>query len=226
MTSPVSTPGAGNGLYKYTPTPAVPDLSYLDTEYFISLEFTLGTPPPPPPPPPPPLPPPPPPPPTGESRLYAGTVVPPVTIAIGAQYAVQTAQRIDFTCSGFVNGIWWYRTAADTGVNTVTAWRGANVVGQAAGDPGTTGWVYLAFTVPGAVTSGDQLLLGVHHPNGAYGYRTNGFTSRSVTAGCLTAPAATAAQPNGYYQYSVIPTRPALSYADTEYFISPDFTQN
>ena len=125
-----------------------------------------------------------------------------------------------------VNGIWWYRTASDTGVNTVTAWRGATVVGQASGDPGTTGWVHLQFVVPVPVTAGDQLLLGVHHPNGAYGHRVNGFTNRTVTSGCLSSPAATAGQPNGYYRYTGVPALPNLSYADSEYFISPEFTQN
>ncbi len=49
MVPPASAAGAKNGLYKYTPTPAVPDLSYADTEYFVSPEFTPGAPPPPPP---------------------------------------------------------------------------------------------------------------------------------------------------------------------------------
>ena len=127
-------------------------------------------------------------------QLYAPSVTPPDTIAIGSQYAVETAQRVNVTCAGTVTGVWWYRTASDTGTNTVTVWRGGTVVGSGVGNPGATGWVRLGLTSPLLVSPGDQLLVGVHHPNGAYGYRLNGFTNRSVNSasGCLVAPASAA----------------------------------
>jgi hypothetical protein len=153
-------------------------------------------------------------------------VTPPNTIAIGSSWAVETAQLINFTCNGTVNGVWWYRTAQDTGTNTVTAWRGTSVVAQASGTLATIGWAYLPFATPLPVAAGDQLLLGVHHPNGAYGYQTGGFTGRSVSAGCLNAPATSGTLPNGLYTYTQTPTLPTLSYAASEYFISPDFSQS
>ncbi len=158
--------------------------------------------------------------------LYAPSVTPPETIAIGSQYAVETAQRVNVTCAGTVNAVWWYRTASDTGTNTVTVWRGGTAVGSGAGNPGATGWVKLDLTAPLSVSPGDQLLVGVHHPNGAYGYRLNGFTNRSVNSasGCLVAPASAVGAKNGLYKYSPTPAVPDLSYADSEYFISPDFT--
>ena len=220
MTAGPTTSAAPTGLYKYSQTPAIPDLSYDASEYFISPDFTIGTQPPPttttttttPAP-------------TGHAQLYAATVTPPETVAIGSAYAVETAQRINFSCNGQVNGIWWYRTPQDTGTNTVTAWRGTTLVAQSAGNPAGNGWVYLPFTTPVTVTIGDQLLLGVHHPNGAYGSRLLGFANRSVNAGCLTAPASTTTAKNGYYAYTATAAFPILSYDASEYFVSPDFTE-
>jgi hypothetical protein len=171
---------------------------------------------------------------TGRDRLYAASVVPPSSISIGSTYAVETAQRVDFTCSGVVHGIWWYRTVADSGTNTVNLWRGPTlaatakvVVGAVPGSVGSNSWEYLAFASPVPVSAGEQLLASVHHPNGAYGYRLNGFTGRSVTSasGCMRSPASTPSAKNGFYQYSPTPVRPTLSYADSEYFVSPDFEQ-
>ena len=54
----------------------------------------------------------------GELLYDINTQVPPSSIAIGSQYAVETAQRVNFFCAGTVNGVWWFRTAADTGTNT------------------------------------------------------------------------------------------------------------
>ncbi len=162
-------------------------------------------------------------------RLYASSITPVSTIAIGSAYQVETTQRINFTCAGKVNGVWWYRTSSDTGTNTVTAWRGSVVLAQAAANSTTTnGWAYIAFTTPINVTIGDQIMIGVHHPNGAYGTRVNGFTSRSVASasGCIVSPASTASAKNGMYAYSTIPVLPTLSYADSEYYIGPEFVKN
>ena len=157
-------------------------------------------------------------------RLYDSTVVPPETTMLSPQYAIETAQRFAFAAAGTIPGVWWYRVGADTGVNTVTVWRAGTAVGEAAADLGAaTGWVYLALRTPVRVTAGDSLLVGVHHPNAAYGTRANGFTSRTLAQGPLTSPAAVAASPNGLYEYVAKPTLPTLSYLDSEYFISPDF---
>ncbi len=98
---------------------------------------------------------------------------------------------------------------------------------RAAANPGTTGWSYIAFPGPIAVSVNDQLLLDVHRPNGSYSYRTQGFTNRSITSqsGCMRSPASTTLVKNGMYSYSPTPAMPTLSYADSEYFISPEFSR-
>lgn len=154
---------------------------------------------------------------------------PPSTIAIGPSYAAMAGVRVDVTCTGTFPGVWWYRTADETGTMTVNVWTTSGTLlatesstSVAAGP----GWRYLAFTNPPSVTAGTQYIVGSHKPNGAYPYSTNGFTGRSLTSpgSCLTIPASSGN--NSLYTYSSSATAfPTLSYADSEYFISPAFLE-
>ena len=130
-------------------------------------------------------------------------------------------------CTGTINGLWWYRTTQDTGTNTATIWRNGTIIAETTTNPATTGWTLATFTTPINVTTGDKLIVGIHHPNGAYANRVNGFTNRSVVSptGCMTAPLSQTTAKNGLYAYSQTRTLPTLSYADTEYFITPNFTR-
>jgi Domain of unknown function (DUF4082) len=221
MTSPATTAGAGNGLYEYSRSPVRPTLTYDASEYFISPDFersptapttapttstTLV-------------------PPAGE-RLYGASQIPPGSVALGAVYPVETGQRINVACNGALTGIWWYRISQDTGVNTVSLWKGSALLARTAGDPASTGWVFLAFASPVPVGIGDQLVASVHHPNGAYAQTLDGFLARGISSpqGCLTSPAWTSSLRNGLYAYSATPRRPDLSYRSAEYWITPQFT--
>ena len=164
----------------------------------------------------------------GRERLYSSDVIPPASRDTPGQ-AVQTAQRISFAVAGQVNGVWWYRTTKDTGTNTVLCWRGPTVLARASGDPGMSGWVYLAFTTPVPVTKGEELLVGVHHPSGSTAVRDNGFAVNGLAVGNLSSPRDRAIDTpkgpgNGLYDYSPTPVLPTNAYLSSEYFITPDFT--
>ncbi len=160
--------------------------------------------------------------------LYETTVVPPELINVGPATPATTAQRVFIACNGFVHGIWWFRTAPETGNSTVVLWRGTNVAAVATGNPTGAGWVFLPFPAPLAVSANEFIFVGVHHPTGAFAQRTNGFTNRNVTNNaCLDAPAsALPNEPNGRFQLNPpSPTAfPVTIFQDSEYFISPDLT--
>jgi hypothetical protein len=82
------------------------------------------------------------------------------------------------------------------------------------------------------VSAGTTVIASIWHPNGAYGYDNteagagHGFDGRSVTSPstCLTSPATSAPAPNGVYAWtSSTATFPSLTYASSEYFVSPGF---
>jgi hypothetical protein len=173
-------------------------------------------------------------PPSGE-HLYSTTPpTPPSTLALGPGYPVVTGQRINISCSGTIPGIWWYRTAADTGTLTASLWTtGGSLLATAAGDPAAgPGYRFIAFSSPVSVSAGTTVIASIWHPNGAYGYDNteagagHGFDGRSVTSPstCLTSPATSAPAPNGVYAWtSSTATFPSLTYASSEYFVSPGF---
>jgi hypothetical protein len=163
-------------------------------------------------------------------RLYENDVVPPETRPLNGTLAMQTAQRVDVLVNGVVNGVWWYRIAQDTGTNTVSVWRAGVLLAEASGDPGRTGWVSISFGTPVPVAQGDQLIVGVYRPKGAFGYgvRENGLTAgpRFSTLGHLRLPkSAPPGAGNGLYDYFITQaTLPTTTYLDSEYFVTPDFT--
>lgn len=166
------------------------------------------------------------PPPSGSERLYANDVVPPQSIDSGP--SLVNAQRINFACAGTVNGVWWYRLAGDTGAVAIQAWQ--NDVTMARGVatyPAGVGWTYMPFTRPLSLLAGEQYVIAVHHPNGAYPYAANGFTGRTVNAPqhCMSSPVSTATSKNGLFRYSATPANPTESYRDNEYWLGPDFTR-
>ena len=160
----------------------------------------------------------------GAERLYPDSLVPASYVG-NLVRPVETGARVDFQCSGSIAGVWFYRAATETGVATVSVWRGSQLVGSGTGDPQRSGWAYLVLASPVVVAAGDHLVVGVHHPSGSYAYGWNGFANRSVSSpsGCMTAPASTALLANGLYDDSAAPVRPTSSYLDTEYFVTPEF---
>ncbi len=151
--------------------------------------------------------------------------MPPDSIALGRDLAVQTAQRVNVTCAGSISGVWWYRTRDDRDPVTIDVWRNNSRAATMTDASTTTGWSFAPLTTPLAVAAGDRLLIGVHHPSGAYAYTLDGFLNRSVSSasGCLVSPASTSSARNGLYDYSTTPKLPTLSYRSSEYWISPEF---
>ena len=70
-----------------------------------------------------------------------------------------------------------------------------------------------------------QLVVGVHHPNSSWAKTDNGLTGRSVTSasGCMTIPASGSGAGNGLYDYVATPTKPTLTYVNSEYWLSPQY---
>lgn len=91
--------------------------------------------------------------------------------------------------------------------------RGTSSVATATGDPAIKmGWAYLAFSAPKAVAANDNLIIGVRHPNGAYGKNENGFTHSPRSSANITSPESTTSEPNAMFECSKTPVFPASSF--------------
>ncbi len=84
----------------------------------------------------------------------------------------------------------------------------------------------LSFATAVKVAQGDQLIVAVHRTRG-YAVRESGLTAgpRTSTLGHLRLPQSRPpAAGNGIYAYGGPTAVPNLTYLDSEYFVTPDFT--
>ena len=168
--------------------------------------------------------------PASAEQAYSPTLATPGSFGSGS--AVTTGVRVNVACSGTLTGVWWYRSASDTGTINVGAWTTAGVsVASGASDPTAGGgWRYVPFTTPLSVTAGSSYIVGLHHPTGVYPYTYGtssgtGFNARTLSSahGCLVLPADSSAH-QGLYEYGASLAFPTQTYQASDYWLSPQWS--
>ena len=123
------------------------------------------------------------------------------------------------TRSGFITGIRFYKSAANTGTHTGTLYTSGGAV-KATGtftNETSSGWQTLTFPSGVAVDAGTTYVAAYHAPSGHYSADTNFFRT-NYSAGVLTAPG-TAAVANGVYATGT--AFPQQTYQQTNYWVDP-----
>jgi hypothetical protein len=125
------------------------------------------------------------------------------------------------TSAGHVNGIRFYKSAANTGTHIVALWSSTgSVIAQATATGETaTGWQEVQFPTPVAIAANTTYVAGYLAPKGHYSATSNGISSE-VNSGVLHAPGGS----NGVFAYSSSLTFPTGTYSSTNYFVDVLFT--
>jgi len=169
--------------------------------------------------------------PSSAEQAYAPTLATPPNFGSGS--AVTTGVRVNVACTGALTGVWWYRSSSDTGTINVGAWTPAGVsVASGGADPTAgPGWRYVAFTTPLSVTAGTSLVIGLHHPTGAYPYTSgassgNAFNTRTLSSAhsCLVLPADSVSAHQALYEYGGSLAFPTQTHEANEYWMSPQWS--
>jgi hypothetical protein len=169
--------------------------------------------------------------PSSAEQAYAPTLATPGSFGSGS--AVTTGVRVNVACTGTLTGVWWYRSSSDTGTINVGAWTPAGVsVASGGADPTAgPGWRYVAFTTPLSVTAGTSLVIGLHHPTGAYPYTSgassgNAFNTRTLSSAhsCLVLPADSVSAHQALYEYGGSLAFPTQTHEANEYWMSPQWS--
>ena len=127
------------------------------------------------------------------------------------------------SANGFVNGVRFYKSAANTGTHTGTLYSSTGAV-LATGtftNETASGWQTLTFNTQVAVTGGTQYVVGYYAPAGHYAYSAYFFSPGPLTTVSLTALGGLGVA-NGVYGSG--DTFPNQSYHQTNYFVDPIFT--
>jgi hypothetical protein len=144
----------------------------------------------------------------------------PASADAGDSGSVELGVRFTPSTNGFVSGVKYYKSAANTGTHTGTLWSssGAALATGTFSGGTATGWQTLTFADPVAVQAGVTYTASYLAPNGHYA-ATNGFFSDVFSNGPLVAPATN----NGVYAYGSGSSRPTNTYQASNYWVDVIF---
>lgn len=154
--------------------------------------------------------------------LWSDSTIP-GTSDSGGTTPVELGVRFTASSNGYISGIRFYKSVANTGTHTGTLWSAAGTMlatGTFTGES-TQGWQQLNFATPVAVTAGTTYVASYYDPDGHYSVTVGGFKS-AVTNGPLTA-LASGTSGNGVYLYNR-DAFPTASYDASNYWVDVVFT--
>lgn len=142
----------------------------------------------------------------------------------GDTSAVELGLRFEAAQDGYVSGVRFHKTAANTGTHRGTLWSAAGtpLASVEFTDESATGWQEASFTSPVPVVAGESYVVSYTAPNGGYTSTSWAFQSRGRDAGPLTVAGGFGAAPAGVY--GAAGTVPAQSWDNAAYYVDPVFT--
>jgi hypothetical protein len=143
----------------------------------------------------------------------------PAVVDVSDENPVELGVKFRADHDGWVTGIRFYKSAANTGTHSGSLWTAAGQrIGQATFTNETaSGWQSATFASPVAVTAGTTYVASYFASRGHYAATSGGLAS-GLDNGPLHALAATTS-PNGVYAYGATSTFPTSSYNSTSYAV-------
>lgn len=151
--------------------------------------------------------------------LWPDTTIPPIADA-GADSPLELGVKFRASTDGFITGIRFYKSAANTGAHVGSLWRlDGTLMGSVVFTSETTsGWQTASFTTPVAVTANTIYVASYHLNAGHYAFAGNYFGSAGVDSGPLNAPA-NSVSANGVYRYTSTSAFPNQTYNAANYWV-------
>ena len=159
---------------------------------------------------------------TGASTSVFGSEIPKVADA-GDASSVELGLRFTPAIAGFVTGVRFYKSVANTGVHTGSLWSSTGTRLATVTFAGETaiGWQTAKFTSVVAVSAGTSYTVSYNDPNGHYAATAGYWDYRGSTVGPLTVPGGFGVPSPGVY--STDGSFPTSSYRNSNYFVDANF---
>jgi len=148
----------------------------------------------------------------------------PGTVDSGDPSGVELGVKFSSSVSGFITGIRFYESAANTGTHIGNLWTTAGTrlaTATFAGET-TSGWQQVNFSSPVAITAGTTYVASYYAPAGHYSADSEFFGTAGVNNPPLDA-VANSVSPNGVYSYGSASAFPASSFNATNYWVDVVF---
>jgi Domain of unknown function (DUF4082)/Bacterial Ig-like domain/Bacterial Ig domain len=160
----------------------------------------------------------------GQTDEWGGTTVP-QTVDSGDANSVEVGVKFTTSQPGFINGIRFYKSTANTGTHIGNLWTSGGALLASATFTGesASGWQQVNFSTPVAVAANTIYVASYYAPIGHYSVTSDYFGSSGVTNPPLTF-IANSVSPNGVFTYSPSSTFPTLSFGASNYWVDVAFT--
>jgi hypothetical protein len=140
----------------------------------------------------------------------------PALVDSGDPSSVELGVKFSSSVSGSVTGLRFYKASTNTGTHIGSLWSSTGTLLASATftNETTSGWQYVTFSSPVAITSGTTYVAGYFAPNGHYSETEKQFTA-AIENPPLTAPASS----NGVYAYASASTFPSSTWEASNYLV-------
>jgi hypothetical protein len=157
---------------------------------------------------------------TGNTSLWSSATVP-GTADAGADSSVELGVKFRSDTSGYITGIRFYKSKANTGTHIGSLWSASGTKLASATFVGETasGWQQVNFATPVAITANTVYVASYHANVGHYSDDQNFFLGKGVDTAPLHALADAVSGASGAYAYGSTSTFPSLGYKSSNYWV-------
>ena len=159
----------------------------------------------------------------GQTDMWSSTTSPEI-VDSGDGGAVELGVKFTSSQNGFITGIRFYKSAANTGTHVGNLWTTGGTLLASAIFTGETasGWQQVNFSSPVAITAGTTYVASYYAPKGHYSDTSEFFASSRSVNPPLTF-LANSVSPNGVFTYSPTSAFPTSSDNATNYWVDVVF---
>jgi len=199
---PVSSTSAPNGVFAYGSGSNFPTGSWRSSNYwvdvvFIALPSTMSS-----------------------SSIWTGSAVP-GTADTGPDDAVELGVNFRSDTSGYVTGIRFYKSSANTGTHVGNLWTSSGTLLATAtfANETASGWQQVEFASPVPVIANTTYVASYHTSAGHYSSDYDFFASQGLDNPPLHFPVNGAGTPNGVFAYGTGSNFPSQSWRSSNYWV-------
>lgn len=152
----------------------------------------------------------------------------PVNVDGGADKKVELGVKFRSDVAGYIKGIRFYKSAANTGTHVGNLWTsgGTKLATATFAGESASGWQQVNFATPVAITANTVYVASYHANNGHYSADVNYFSGSGVDNPPLHALASGVSGGNGVYGYATGSVFPSNTWNTANYWVDVAFTTN
>ncbi|PYU53574.1 MAG: hypothetical protein DMG48_01050, partial [Acidobacteria bacterium] len=193
------------GPYTYGGTSQFPASTYNSANYWVDVAFAPATP--------------------AQKTIWPSTARP-TTPDVGSDSPVELGIRFYSDTPGYITGIRFYKSAANTGTHIGNLWSSSGtLLASATFTPETaSGWQQVYFSSPVAITANTAYVASYHTTIGHYAGDASYFATAGVNNAPLHTYANTSTTPEGPYTYGSTSQFPTSTYNSANYWVDVAFS--